>query len=255
MLTSTFLHAQGIGAVTERRLWEQGFTSWQHVLDAATSADLPLTTAQAALLIPTLERSVEALDSGDYRYFADAIPHSEHWRAAPALMDRIGFLDIETNGGYGADAITVIGVYDGDVSRTYVKGHDLDEFAEDAGKYALWVTFFGTGFDLPFLKRRFPDLDWETQMHIDLCPALRRLGLRGGLKSIERQIGIDRSDEVAGMSGLDAVRLWRQWSNYKDGDALECLLAYNRADIENLSLLLAYAYQRLKASSGFPAES
>jgi uncharacterized protein YprB with RNaseH-like and TPR domain len=250
MLTATFLHAQGIGEVTERRLWDHGFTSWQQVLDAAPR-ELPLTDAQRALLLPVLEQSVIALAEENYRFFAEMLPHREHWRAAPKLMDRIGFLDIETNGGYSADSITVIGVYNGDESRVYVKGRDLEEFARDADKYALWVTFFGTGFDLPFLRRRFPDLPLD-QMHIDLCPALRRLGYKGGLKRIEQQIGISRDEEIDGMSGYDAVRLWREWRSRKDQGALDLLLAYNRADIENMALLLAFAYQRLKSLSGFP---
>lgn len=250
MLTATFLHAQGIGEMTERRLWDHGFTSWHQVL-CASARDLPLTEAQRSLLLPVLEQSVIALENRDYAFFARTLPQKEHWRAAPKLMDRIGFLDIETNGGYRADSITVIGVYDGDESHLYIKDQNLEQFASDAEKYALWVTFFGTGFDLPFLRRRFPSLPLN-QLHIDLCPALRRLGYKGGLKRIEQQIGISREDDIDGMSGYDAVRLWREWRSRKNQQALDLLLAYNRADIENLALLLAFTYQRLKKLSGFP---
>jgi uncharacterized protein YprB with RNaseH-like and TPR domain len=90
------------------------------------------------------------------------------------------------------------------------------------------------------------------QIHIDLCPALKRLGYRGGLKRIEQQLGIARPPEVEGLSGFDAVRLWRQWRRKNDAAALEQLLAYNREDIENLSLLLAFVYGGLKTASGFP---
>jgi len=250
MLTATFLHAQGVGETTERRLWENGFTSWESVL-AASPSELPLTEAQKRLLIPTLERSVTAIETEDWRYFAEVLPAGQQWRAAPALMDRIGFLDIETNGGTGPDAVTIVGVYDGEASRIYVEGQDLDEFAADSERYSLWVTFFGTGFDLPMLRRRFPNVPFD-QLHIDLCPALRRLGYRGGLKSIERQLGIDRADEIAGMTGMDAVYLWKSWCTRNNRSALNKLIAYNRADVENLSLLLAFAYQKLKAASGFP---
>ncbi len=250
MLTATFQHAQGIGPTTEVRLWQKGIRSWDDVL-RASPGDLPLTKAQREILLPTVERSVAALAEGDYRYFAETLPHREHWRAAPEFMDRIGFLDIETNGGFNADDITIIGVYDSYESRIYIKGRDLHEFEQDASKYALWVTFFGTGFDVPFLRRRFPELPFD-QLHIDLCHALKRLGYKGGLKRIEDQIGIRRTPEVEGMSGFDAVRLWRQYRRYKDQDALNRLIAYNRADIENLQLLLAFAYQRLKAASLFP---
>lgn len=250
MLTSTFLHAQGIGPLTERKLWQAGVLTWDDALGAAPS-DLPLTSAQRALLLPTLEASMMALEKRDHTYFADVLPHGEHWRAAKEFGDRIGFLDIETNGGMRPDDITMIGLYDGDESRIYVKYRDLQDFAGDIDRFAVFVTFFGTGFDLPMLRRRFPYLPFD-QLHVDLCPALKRLGYRGGLKRIENQLGIARPPEVDGLGGFDAVRLWRQWRRKHDEDALALLLAYNREDIENLSLLLAFAYGRLKTASGFP---
>jgi len=250
MLTATFAHAPGIGPVTERRLWEAGILSWEQAL-AAPPGDLPLTRAQRALLLPTLEQSVESLLRGDYRWFARALPAREHWRAASHFADRIGFLDIETNGGVSVDAITVIGVYDGRESRLYVKYRDLHAFADDAERFACWVTFFGGGFDLPLLRRRFPHLPFD-QLHVDLCPALRRLGYKGGLKHIERQLGIRRPPEVEGLDGWHAVQLWREWRRSGNPDALRLLLAYNRQDIENLPPLLAFAGERLRAASGFP---
>ena len=131
------------------------------------------------------------------------------------------------------------------------KGKDLDEFRTDIQNYDLFVSFFGTGFDLPFLRRRFPGLLLD-QLHIDLCPALRRLGYTGGLKAIETRLGISRSDTVEGMSGMDAVYLWSLWERRKDRAALARLIAYNKADIENLAFLLDFTYARLKAASGFP---
>ncbi len=253
MLTSTFLHAQGIGPRTERRLWEAGVLSWEQAL-AAPPRSLPLTRSQRGLLLPVLEESVAALARGDASYFARVLPAREHWRAAPQFAERTGFLDIETNGGVRADSITVVGVYDSAESRMYVKYRDLDDFADDARRFALWVTFFGGGFDLPLLRRRFPHVPFD-QLHIDLCPALRRLGFKGGLKSIEQQLGIRRPPEVEGLDGWHAVQLWRQWRRHGDEDALRLLLAYNREDIENLYPLLAFAYDRLKAASGFPGEA
>ncbi len=246
MLTATFLAAQGIGPVAERRLWEAGILSWEDALRAAPS-DLPLNNVQREALLPHLAEWMTRFEAEDYAYFAKLLPASEHWRAVPQFMDRVGFLDIETI----ADAITVIGVYNGDASRIYVKHRDLDEFAGDADNFALWVTFFGTGFDVPFLRRRFPDVAFD-QLHVDLCPLLRRLGFKGGLKRIEKQIGIAREDAIEGLSGYDAVRLWREWRRNKNGAALELLLEYNRADIENLSLLLAFAYGKMKLLTGFP---
>lgn len=250
MLSATFQHVPGIGPLMEKRLWDAGILSWEDAL-LASPADLPLTPALRAELVPALEASTQALERGDGAYFAGLLPQREHWRAAPEFMERIGFLDIETNGGMSADSITIIGVYDGYESRVLVKGRDLEQFEEEDQRCALWVTFFGTGFDLPFLRRRFPHLPLR-QMHIDLCGSMKRLGYRGGLKKIETQIGITRTPEVDGMSGSDAIHLWRQYRRHNNEEALERLIAYNRADIENLSLMLAFAYGKLKAASGYP---
>ena len=252
MLTNTFLHAQGVGPVAEKRLWKAGYLTWNDVLEADPDA-LPLTHAQREILLATLRDSQAALQNGDYGYFARVLPHGEHWRVAPEFMDKIGFLDIETNGGFQADSITIIGVYDGFESRIFVKYDDLEQFPVYAENVALWVTFFGTGFDIPFLRRRFPEMPFN-QLHIDLCGLLKRLGYKGGLKRIEQTLGIHRTLETNGLSGSDAVRLWRQWRRFKSQNALDLLIAYNKADIENLALLLAFAYGRMKAASGFPVD-
>ena len=250
MLTNTFLHAQGIGPVAERKLWGAGFLTWDDVL-GANPADLPLKPAQCGILLETLRASQTALQNGNFRFFAHALPQSEHWRVAPEFMDKIGFLDIETNGGFSPDSITIIGVYDGFNSRIFVKYDDLEQFTAHAEAIALWVTFYGTGFDIPFLRRRFPEMPFD-QLHIDLCALLKRLGYKGGLKRIERTLGISRPSDTDGLSGSDAVRLWRQWRRFKNRAALDLLIDYNKADIENLALLLAFAYGRMKTASGFP---
>jgi len=74
---------------------------------------------------------------------------------------------------------------------------------------------------------------------VDLCYLLRRLGLTGGLKHVERQLGISRRPEVKGLDGLDATRLWRE---YRRGsrEALDLLLTYNKEDVVNMEALLAY---------------
>jgi len=62
------------------------------------------------------------------------------------------------------------------------------------------------------------------------------------LKRIERQWGIIREDEIAGLTGFDAVLLW---ARYRHGDptALQRLIAYNRADVVNLEVLLKRGYE------------
>ena len=250
MLKATFCHAQGLGTTSEQRLWEEGICSWEAALESPSR--LPLSDTKKRFLLPTLEASVAALERQDSHWFQKNLPTAALWRGASTFGDSIAYVDIETDGGYDADAITVIGLFDGFETRLYIKGQNLEDFVDDIKGYKLLVSFFGTSFDLPFLRRRFPELTLD-QLHIDLCPAPRRLGQTGGLKAIEHRLGITRTDEVEGMNGMDAVYLWSRWERRRDEEALARLLAYNRADIENLKLLLEWAYPRLVAQSGFPA--
>jgi hypothetical protein len=70
----------------------------------------------------------------------------------------------------------------------------------------------------------------------------RQLDLTGGLKAVERAVGIgrDRPD----LSGRDAVRLWHEYER-GDESALETLVAYNRADTVHLETLLDVVTRRL----------
>jgi uncharacterized protein YprB with RNaseH-like and TPR domain len=154
-------------------------------------------------------------------------------------------VDIETDGGYYASSVTVIGLYDGLSAKTYVKGDNLADFAEDVSRYALLVTFNGATFDLPLLRRAFPGVNWD-HLHIDLRFALAALGYKGGLKHIEKQVGIERPYEIHGLGGDDAIVLWEQYRRGSQ-EALELLVEYNKADIVNLEVLLTLAYPRLQA--------
>jgi len=59
----------------------------------------------------------------------------------------------------------------------------------------------------------------------------KRIGLSGGLKPIEKEIGIER--DRPDLSGRDAVRLWREYER-GDDDARDTLVSYNREDTKNL---------------------
>jgi uncharacterized protein YprB with RNaseH-like and TPR domain len=248
MLESSFIHIPGIGPITEQRIWERGVHDWRALLRRPAAAGLSARLTQRVTEAAAL--SLDRLQHEDHRYFAAALPPREQWRAFPEFSHCVAYLDIETTGMSDEDAVTMIGVYDGSRTRTYVRGEDLDEFADDVGRYRLLVTFFGGAFDLPFLRRRFPSLVLD-QLHIDLCPVLHRLGYKGGLKAIERQLGLSRSAETDGLGGWDAVRLWHEWRR-GSREALALLKAYNTEDIVHLEALLEFAYPRLRRLAGFP---
>jgi uncharacterized protein YprB with RNaseH-like and TPR domain len=237
VLTSTFIHVRDIDLRSEKSLWQQGATTWEGFLAEperyAIGADLKK-------VVRAVENGRKRLDSGEYQYFSRRIPHRQHWRMFPEFRDSIAYLDIETVGRASSQPITVIGIYDGVQYLPFVKGENLGEFADAISHYSVIVTFFGAGFDLPVLRSAFPSLSLD-QIHIDLCPLMRQIGYRGGLKAIERAVGIERSPATKGLAGRDAVHLWNRHLRGSQ-DALNLLLEYNREDVVNLEKLMEMAY-------------
>ena len=68
--------------------------------------------------------------------------------------------------------------------------------------------------------------------------------LTGGLKAVERTLGIGRDERIAETDGYEAVRLWRAYQR-GDTEALNRLIEYNRADTQNLATIAQIIYQRL----------
>ncbi|HMS56233.1 MAG TPA: ribonuclease H-like domain-containing protein [Fimbriimonadaceae bacterium] len=241
MLERTFVHLPGIGGKAEQSLWKQGCLDWN------TYAQEPnryrIGSSIRELVTKGVNSSINALEKGHHQYFARRLRQRYAWRAFEAFRDRTVFLDIETDGANHPDCVTTIGMWDGHEFRCLIQGNDLENFRDLITHYSTIVTFFGTGFDLPVLQRRFPDVQFD-QIHIDLCPLLKHMGYRGGLKKIEQTLGIERSPETVGLTGYDAVHLWRKHLRGSD-EALERLIAYNREDCVNLETLAVLAVEKL----------
>ncbi|HLO99366.1 MAG TPA: ribonuclease H-like domain-containing protein, partial [Fimbriimonas sp.] len=111
--------------------------------------------------------------------------------------------------------------------------------------FGMIVTFFGLSFDVPMILKRFPRMVMD-QVHFDLCPTLRDVGYKGGLKKIEKDLGIARGEDTDGLNGRDAIYLWRRYDRNGDDAALATLIAYNREDVVNLKTLARIAYDKKK---------
>lgn len=242
MLERTFCHCSGIGATTEARLWNASVRGWSDVLAGRASG--VLSKGLVSRLEATVAESQVRLSDRDARWFASALPRSEHWRSSEAFADGIAFLDIETTGSYSEDLTTVVGVHDGRNLHQFVRNENLRDWLDFVSDRTLLVTFSGSSFDLPFLRREF-GLPLDV-LHIDLCPLLRKLGYRGGLKAVEQQLGLGRTTQTAGLTGFDAVRLWYEWQNRDSATARETLLAYNAEDVTNMRCLLAFAVREMR---------
>lgn len=143
------------------------------------------------------------------------------------------FLDIETS---WQRTITVIGVHrPGEGIRQMIAPAitrrrllDLLEGAE------MLYTYNGTGFDLPVIERMIGLTLTDHIQHRDLMYDCWKRKLKGGLKAVERTLGIHRDTE--GVDGLQAMKLWAAYQT-GDREALELLLRYNKEDCENLEIL------------------
>jgi len=188
---------------------------------------------------------VRKLAEGDLDFFARALPQTEHWRLLPQVIEDAAFLDIEAAG----EKVTVAGVLDRDGLASFRE--DLPGFRERSRGWRALVTFNGTAFDLPILRRVLPL--WEPPaVHVDLCHVYRRLRQKGGLKEVEANAGFFRPPHLAVLSGADAVALWRAQVQ-GDPAALRRLVEYNLYDVFHLRPLAELGYNRLLQRSRMPA--
>lgn len=243
MLHHTFCHIPGIGYKTEEKLWQAGITDWQQLQNLQRSATpIPVTLSPATRLEmeESLDQSTKALKENPC-YFTARLSTGDPWRIFPHYREQTAYLDIETTGLGEGSEITTIALYDGHNVFTYVNGKNLEDFIDDIERFKVIVSYNGKSFDIPFLERYFRTSLKHAQ--IDLRYVLARLGFKGGLKSCEKQLGMNRGT-LDGVDGYFAVLLWRHYQNYGDKKALDTLLAYNIEDTVNLERLLVEAYNR-----------
>jgi uncharacterized protein YprB with RNaseH-like and TPR domain len=151
------------------------------------------------------------------------------------------YLDIETTGlSPQLSEITVVGIYvtNGEEDRfIQFVGHDInaDSILESLTGVTKLYTYNGHRFDLPFIYIRHGVSLEKHFEHHDLMNKCWERNLYGGLKAVERCLGIER--RIKEVNGLEAVRLWWQYVNNYDQSALKTLLEYNKEDVVNLKAL------------------
>jgi uncharacterized protein len=240
VITASFRHISGIGPLRERQLWFAGVKSWSEIPEGdVLSPRLDGKLRQGAAL------SAERLREGDLEFFARALPQTEHWRLLPQVIEEAAFLDIEAAG----DRVTVAGALDRDGLATWRS--DLAGFEERARGWRALVTFNGTVFDLPILRRALPA--WQPPaVHIDLRHVYQRLREKGGLKQVEIKAGFFRPPHLATLGGADAVALWHA-QIAGDPAALRRLVEYNLYDVFHLRPLAELGYNRMLLRTRMPA--
>lgn len=241
MIRNSFVFLPKVTLNKEKKIWESGIHDWDNFLknECIKGISNNIKSDYDSIILDA-KKNLYAENSS---FFTKRLPTGEHWRLYNFFKDNACYLDIETTGYHGD--ITVLGIYDGINSKTFVKGETLykNKIEEELSKYKMFVTFNGASFDIPVIKKEF-----NTEFivpHMDLRFVLKKIGYSGGLKNIESELGIKRAEEVVGVTGEDAVYLWNKYKRTGDRSHLDLLVKYNEEDIVNLKQLAEFSVPRL----------
>jgi len=135
--------------------------------------------------------------------------------------------------------ISIIGVYkpkEGEIDYTaFVKGENLtlDNLKQAFAHCKLLITFNGTNYDVPEIKKQFPGVIPENTPVIDLYLLAKKLDLDTGLKTLEQTFKIFRKEEVENKRKT-STKMWRKYEKTGNKKFLDNLIEYNRQDTINL---------------------
>ena len=251
MIRNSFIFLERINKKTEENFWKQGISNWDLFLK--TKRIKGLSKARKLYYDRQLLKARNALYNFDSSYFIGFLPQSEYWRLYDFFKEDAVFLDIETTGLTNRDDITVFGLFDGIDTKIMIRNINLDykELKKELSRYKLIVTFNGSSFDVPFIKKRYPDL-LPNVPNFDIKSIKDRLNLKGGLKEIEKKLGIGRDKIIENFHGGDAVTLWRMYKATGDEYYLKLLVEYNEDDVINLKTIADYCVRRLSTRNFLP---
>ncbi|HLG25094.1 MAG TPA: ribonuclease H-like domain-containing protein [Candidatus Nanoarchaeia archaeon] len=245
MIARSFTFLEGIGKSLESKIFGQDIKNWDDFLNSEKINGL--SRHRKSYYDRKIIEARKALYSFDSSFFMGKLPNCENWRIYDFFREDAVFLDIETTGLGRYDDVTVVGLYDGLNTKSMIKGINLDFKAlkNELANYKVVVTFNGSSFDAPFLERIYPGLIPKVP-HFDVKVLARRLGYVGGLKKIEKLLGLKRPELVENFYGGDALTLWKMYRATQDDYYLKLLVEYNEYDIINLKSVAEKLISKIK---------
>lgn len=161
-----------------------------------------------------------------------------HWKKLYLqFKDHALCVDVEATHWNGP--ISVIGVYkpgEGEiVYESFVKGVNLsiENLKQAFAECKLLITFNGTNYDVPEIKKQFPGVIPDTLPVVDLYLLAKRLNLDAGLKTLEQTFRIFRTEAVDNKRKI-STKMWRKYEKTGKKRFLDTLIEYNRQDTINL---------------------
>jgi uncharacterized protein len=247
MIKQSFIFLPKIKSNKEKSIWKQGINDWDGFIGAERVKGISSRLKREYDKI--LTESKKALYENNSAYFTDKFLTTETWRLYDYFKEETIFLDIETSSATSQNSyLTVVGLFDGINTKTMIKEVNLDINALkiELSKYKLLITFNGSTFDLPYLNKKYPCLLPKIP-HIDVRHLCNKAGLKGGLKDIEKQLDITRTNTIIErLYGGDPFKLWRMFKGSGDDYYLKLLVEYNEEDVINLKKITEHSIGRLK---------
>jgi len=246
LIQNSFIFLERIKKGIEKKIWKQGIYSWDSFLSKNKIDGLSI--VRKKYYNRKIIEARKALYNFDSAYFKNILPQSEYYRLYDFFKEDCVFLDIETTGlDSKNDDITLIGLFDGINKKTMIKGINLEYklLKNEFKKYKLIITFNGSSFDVPFINKTYPGL-LPNIPNFDVKSVTDRLNLKGGLKEIEKKLGIKRNKIIEKFYGGDALTLWKMHRATGDDYYLKLLIEYNEDDIINLKTIAEYCVEKLK---------
>lgn len=186
---------------------------------------------------------------------------------------RVGYLDIEADGlksdfstmlswcikekdgEIASDVITKEDIFSGEVDKRLI-----DSCVAELSKYAIIITYYGTKYDLPFVRSKalhynsyfpgFTVVEQETKSGTSfrLVPELYHFDLYYTVKSklnLSRN-SLDNACDFLGIEGKTPIKkdVWRK-AKYGDPESLQEVLMHNKADV----VILEQLHNRLEPYS------
>ena len=229
MIQSSFIILPGISSGKEKLIHEQGIKTWDDFVKVESIKGI--SKKRKIIFNHLLIEAKKKLFKDDLSFFKS----KETWRLFDFYKDECCYLDIEGD-------VNIIGLFDGYETKTLVQGINLDYnlLHKELSKYKILITFNGSSYDLPKLNnffQKFPKI-----IHIDLKGLCSKVGLKGGLKKIEKQLNLKRPEYLYG----SPADIWRAWKASGNREYLEKLVEYNEEDVINLKPIMEYCNMKLK---------
>lgn len=246
-------HLPNVGPQRVKRLCDEGCACWDDLLNAPRPL-AGLSASEWDGLRFAVERSQRALEADDAAYFTAKLPAAEQWRVLAHWFDRASFFDIETSGLEASSIVTLVCCFHEGRPLRFLADENLDDFLELLDQVKLLVSFNGASFDVPRVLGRFhiPALPCA---HVDLRWLCHHAGWRGGLKKIEKALGLTRPPDLEGLGGAEAVWLWQAWDATGDERARRTLERYCAADTVTLKRLAGQLCAQHGVRVEVPAET